>query len=135
MAQVAPAVRVAVAKEFGYNGENVMGKIVAALRRIGFNYIFDTSTAADLTVMEESKEFADRLANGGKLPLFTSCCPAWIKYAENEYPEILPNISTCRSPMQMFASVINEKFKGEGKKILSVAVMPCTAKKGRSRKR
>ena len=130
MAQVAPAVRVAVAKEFGYNGENVMGKIVAALRRIGFNYIFDTSTAADLTVMEESKEFADRLANGGKLPLFTSCCPAWIKYAENEYPEILPNISTCRSPMQMFASVINEKFKGEGKKILSVAVMPCTAKKG-----
>lgn len=130
VAQVAPAVRVAVAKEFGYNGENVMGKIVAALRRIGFNYIFDTSTAADLTVMEESKEFADRLANGGKLPLFTSCCPAWIKYAENEYPEILPNISTCRSPMQMFASVINEKFKGEGKKILSVAVMPCTAKKG-----
>ena len=113
VAQVAPAVRVAVAKEFGYNGENVMGKIVAALRRIGFNYIFDTSTAADLTVMEESKEFADRLANGGKLPLFTSCCPAWIKYAENEYPEILPNISTCRSPMQMFASVINEKFKGE----------------------
>lgn len=81
--------------------------------------------------MEESKEFADRLANGGKLPLFTSCCPAWIKYAENEYPEILPNISTCRSPMQMFASVINEKFKGEGKKILSVAVMPCTAKRAK----
>lgn len=129
VAQIAPAVRVAVAKEFGYQGENVMGKIVASLRRMGFDYIFDTSTAADLTVMEESKEFVERFTNGGTLPLFTSCCPAWVKYCENEYPEMLPNVSTCRSPMQMFASVINEQFKNSGKKILSVAIMPCTAKK------
>lgn len=128
--QIAPAVRVAVAKEFNYTGENVMGKIVASLRRIGFDYIFDTSTAADLTVIEETNEFLERLNGKGKLPLFTSCCPAWIRYAENEYPEVLPNISTCRSPMQMFASVIHEQFKDKGKKILSVAVMPCTAKKG-----
>ena len=129
VAQIAPAVRVAVAKEFGYQGENVMGKIVASLRRMGFDYIFDTSTAADLTVMEESKEFVERFTNGGTLPLFTSCCPAWVKYCENKYPEMLPNVSTCRSPMQMFASVINEQFKDSGKKILSVAIMPCTAKK------
>lgn len=129
VAQIAPAVRVAVAKEFGYQGENVMGKIVASLRRMGFDYIFDTSTAADLTVMEESKEFVERLTNGGTLPLFTSCCPAWVKYCENEYPEMLPNVSTCRSPMQMFASVINEQFKDSGKKLISVAIMPCTAKK------
>lgn len=129
VAQIAPAVRVAVAKEFGYQGENVMGKIVASLRRMGFDYIFDTSTSADLTVMEESKEFVERLTTGGTLPLFTSCCPAWVKYCENEYPEMLPNVSTCRSPMQMFASVIHEQFKDSGKKVLSVAIMPCTAKK------
>ncbi|MCD7741932.1 MAG: [FeFe] hydrogenase, group A [Ruminococcus sp.] len=129
IAQVAPAVRVAVAKEFGYEGENVMGKITAALRRMGFNLVFDTSTAADLTVMEEANEFIERLENGGTLPMFTSCCPAWVKYAENEYPEYVPNISTCRSPMQMFASVIAEQYKDCGKEILSVAVMPCTAKK------
>ena len=129
IAQVAPAVRVAVAKEFGYKGENVMGKITAALRRIGFDLVFDTSTAADLTVMEESNEFIERLEKGGPFPMFTSCCPAWIKYAENEYPDYLPNISSCRSPMQMFASVIAEQYKDCGKRLLSAAVMPCTAKK------
>ncbi len=130
IAQIAPAVRVAVAKEFNYQGENVMGKIVACLRRMGFDYIFDTSTAADLTVLEETNEFVERLENGGKLPLFTSCCPAWIKYAENKHPNLLPNISTCRSPMQMFASVISEQYKDSDKKLLQVAFMPCTAKKG-----
>lgn len=129
VAQVAPAVRVAVAKEFGYHGENVMGKITAALHRIGFDLVFDTSSSADLTVMEEADEFLQRLEKGGPFPMFTSCCPAWVKYAENNYPQYLPNISTCRSPMQMFAPVIHEQYKDCGKKLLSVAVMPCTAKK------
>lgn len=127
--QIAPAVRTAVADEFGYKGENVMGKIVACLRRMGFDKIFDTSVGADLTVVEEANEFLERVKKGEKLPLFTSCCPAWVKFCENKYPELLPNVSTCRSPMQMFASVINEYYKNDDKRLVSVAVMPCTAKK------
>lgn len=127
--QVAPAVRVAVAKEFNYTGHNVMGKIVACLRRMGFDKVFDTVTGADLTVIEEANEFVERLSNGENLPLFTSCCPAWVNYCEKNYPELLPNISTCRSPMQMFASVTKEYFKDCGKRIVNVAIMPCTAKK------
>lgn len=128
--QIAPAVRVGIGKEFGLpEGENVMGRVVAALRRIGFDEVFDTSTAADLTVLEETGEFLARLQKGGKLPLFTSCCPAWIRYAELNYPEFLDNISTCRSPMQMFASVLKEHYRHSNRKVVTVAIMPCTAKK------
>ena len=132
VAQVAPAVRAGVAKALGEpNGFIATGKIFAAMLRMGFKFVYDTTTGADMTVIEESREFVNRLQNGGKLPLFTSCCPAWIRYAENRHPELLENISTCRSPMQMFGSVIKEHFaqKQPGKKIFSVAVMPCTAKK------
>ena len=134
VAQVAPAVRAGVAKALGEeNGFVAAGKIFAAMRRMGFNQVYDTTTGADMTVVEEGNEFIERLSKGGKLPLFTSCCPAWIRYAENKHPELLENISTCRSPMQMFGSAIKEYFADDGsvkgKKIFSVAVMPCTAKK------
>ena len=128
--QVAPAVRVAIGKELHLkDGDNSMGKIVAALRRIGFDEIYDTTVGADLTVLEESKEFLERLEKGENIPLFTSCCPGWIRYAEKRHPELLKNISTCRSPMQMFASLIKEQNKGADKKMFHVAIMPCTAKK------
>lgn len=128
--QIAPAVRVGIGKEFGLSeGENVMGRIVAALRRMGFDEVFDTSTGADLTVLEEAGEFLARLHKGEKLPLLTSCCPAWIQYAENNYPELMANISTCRSPMQMFASVLKEHYRHSNRRVVVVAVMPCTAKK------
>lgn len=129
VAQIAPAVRVAVAKSFGLNEGNVMGKIVASLKRIGFDEVFDTATGADLTVLEEANEFLDRIAENKNIPLFTSCCPAWVNYCEKNYPELLPNVSTCRSPMEMFGSVIKEQYKTSRKKIISVAIMPCTAKK------
>ena len=129
--QVAPAVRVALGKELGIgDGENAMGRVVAALRRIGFNEVFDTSTGADLTVLEESAEFLARIAKGEhSMPLFTSCCPAWVSYAENNEPEVVENLSTCRSPMQMFAAVIKEHHKHSPRRHVHVAVMPCTAKK------
>jgi len=128
--QIAPAVRAGVAKALGVADANLaMGKMVASLRRMGFAEVFDTTTGADLTIVEETKEFIERLSNGGKLPLFTSCCPAWIKYAETKHPELMENISTCRSPMEMFGAVIKEYYKEDNKKVVSVAVMPCTAKK------
>ncbi|MBQ7348518.1 MAG: (2Fe-2S)-binding protein [Clostridia bacterium] len=128
--QIAPAVRVAVGKELGVkDGENVMGRIVTALRRMGFDEVYDTSLGADLTVIEETQEFIDRLENGGKLPLITSCCPAWIQYAEKKHPELLDNISSCRSPMQMMASIVKDQAKKTSEKAFHVAVMPCTAKK------
>lgn len=128
--QIAPAVRVAIGKELGAtNGENVMGKIVASLRRMGFDEVYDTTIGADLTVLEETNEFIERLQNNGKLPLFTSCCPGWIQYAEKKHPELLENISTCRSPMQMLASILKYDAKKKGEKTFHVAVMPCTAKK------
>ncbi len=128
--QIAPAVRVAIGKELRMkDGDNVMGKIVAALRRMGFDEIYDTTLGADLTVMEETAEFIDRLENGGKLPLITSCCPGWIQYAEKKHPEFLENISTCRSPMQMMGSLIKDQNKGKEQKMFHVAIMPCTAKK------
>lgn len=130
VAQVAPAVRAAIGKQLGLaDNDNAMGRIVAALRRIGFDKVFDTSTGADLTVIEEANEFKERLEKGEKLPLFTSCCPAWINYCEKNYPELLPQVSTCRSPMQMFASVIKEHYRGLKTRVVHVAVMPCTAKK------
>lgn len=135
VAQVAPAVRIAVGEEFGMKpGENVMGKIVAAMRRLGFDDIYDTSVSADLTVIEESKEFLEKLESGdNSIPLFTSCCPAWVRYAETKHPELMPYVSSCKSPMQMFGTVIKEYFRekdaSEDKETISVAVMPCTAKK------
>ena len=129
VAQIAPAVRVAVASAFGYKGSNVMGKIVASMRRIGFDEIFDTATGADLTVIEEAEEFLKRLERGEKLPLFTSCCPAWVNYCEKNYTELIANLSTCKSPMQMFGSVIKEEYKESAKRVINVAIMPCTAKK------
>ena len=135
VAQIAPAVRVAVGEAFGLpKGENTMGKIVAALHRMGFDEVFDTTYTADLTIMEESAEFLHRVGNGGKLPLLTSCCPAWVKFVENEYPEFKDNISTCRSPQGMFSAVLKEYYRDpknnpEGKKTFVVSIMPCTAKK------
>ena len=134
IAQIAPAVRVAIGDHFGYaKGENVMGKLVGVLHRLGFDEVYDTSYGADLTVVEESKEFIERFTSGRKMPLFTSCCPAWVKYCETKYPEFVPNLSTCRSPQQMFGAVVREYYKdpekNEGKKIVSVSIMPCTAKK------
>ena len=134
VAQIAPAVRVAVGDAFGMkNGENVMGKIVAALHAMGFDEVFDTTYTADLTIMEESAEFLDRVANGGKLPLLTSCCPAWVKFVGDQFPEMKENVSTCRSPQQMFSAVLKEWYRdpehAEGKKTFVVSIMPCTAKK------
>ena len=134
VAQIAPAVRVAVGEAFGLpKGENTMGKIVAALHRMGFDEVYDTTYTADLTIMEESAEFLDRVAKGEKLPLLTSCCPAWVKFVENEFPEFKQNISTCRSPQQMFSAILKDYYRDEanaaGKKTYVVSIMPCTAKK------
>ena len=134
IAQIAPAVRVAVGDQFGLpRGENVMGKLVNVLHRLGFDEVYDTSYGADLTVIEESEELLERLASGENLSLFTSCCPAWVKFCENRYPDLAKNLSTCRSPQQMFGAVIREYYKDPekngGKRIVSVSIMPCTAKK------
>lgn len=129
--QIAPAVRVAVGRELGLgDGENAIGKITAAMRHMGFNEIYDTATGADLTVMEESAEFLRRLENGPQeMPLFTSCCPAWVQFCEKNYPELLPHVSTCRSPMEMFAGVIKAADQVDIRRHVHVAIMPCTAKK------
>lgn len=134
VAQIAPAVRVAIGDKFGLpKGENAMGKLVKALRIMGFDEVYDTNFGADLTVVEESKEFAERIKKGEKLPLFTSCCPGWVKFCENKYPEFADNLSTCRSPMSMLSPVIKEYLKEQdkkdGKETYVVAIMPCTAKK------
>ena len=134
VAQIAPAVRVAAGDAFGLpKGENAMGKIVAALHRMGFDEVFDTSYSADLTIMEESAEFLKRLEKGENLPLLTSCCPAWVKFVQDQFPDYKENISTCRSPQQMFSAVIKEYYRNpehaEGKKTVVVSIMPCTAKK------
>lgn len=134
VAQIAPSVRVAVGEEFGLpRGESSMGKIVAALHRMGFDEVFDTTYTADLTIMEESAEFLDRVKNGGPLPLLTSCCPAWVKFVDNFFPDMRKNVSTCRSPQQMFSAVLKEYYRNpvhaEGKKTFVVSIMPCTAKK------
>lgn len=140
VAQIAPAVRVAVGDKFGIKkGENTLGRLVAALRRIGFDEVYDTNFGADLTVMEESKELVERLESGENLPLFTSCCPAWVKFCENRYPEFRGHISSCKSPQEMFGALIKEearmnekKAAEEGKtvrKTMVVSIMPCTAKK------
>jgi NADH-quinone oxidoreductase subunit G/NADP-reducing hydrogenase subunit HndD len=132
--QHAPSVSVSLAEEFGVEpGQDVDGKMVAALRRIGFDRVFDTSFTADLTIMEKASELAHRIANGGVLPMFTSCSPGWIKFVEQFYPEYIPNLSTCKSPQQMMGAVIKsyfaEKEKVDPSQIVSVSIMPCTAKK------
>ncbi len=128
--QIAPAVRVGIGKELGLaDGENAIGLIVAALRRMGFEEIYDTSTGADLTVLEESAELLKHVASGSDMPLFSSCCPAWVRFCEEKYPELLPNVSSCKSPMQMFASVIGVHNENSSRKHVHVALMPCTAKK------
>lgn len=99
------------------------------LRRMGFDEIYDTSTAADLTVMEESAELLEHVTAGNELPLFSSCCPAWVRYVETKHPELMEHVSSCKSPMQMFAAVIREQFREEPKKHVHIALMPCTAKK------
>lgn len=134
VAQIAPAVRVAVGDRFGLpKGENVMGKLVNVLHRLGFDEVYDTSYGADLTVIEESEELMNRLEAGENLPLFTSCCPAWVKFCEERYPDLAKNLSTCRSPQQMFGAVVREYYKDPeksgGKRIVSISIMPCTAKK------
>ncbi len=131
--QIAPAVRVAIGRELGLNdGDNAIGVIVAALRRMGFDEIYDTSTGADFTVVEESAELLEHVEKSGKdggLPLFSSCCPAWVRFCESKYPELMRDVSSCKSPMQMFAAIIREQFRNEPKKHVHVALMPCTAKK------
>ena len=132
--QTAPAVRAALGEEFGYPmGTPVEGKMAAALRRMGFDKVFDTDFSADLTIMEEANEFVERVKNGGKLPLITSCSPGWIKFCEHYFPELTENLSTCKSPQQMFGATLKtyyaQKMGIDPKKIVSVSVMPCTAKK------
>ncbi len=132
--QTAPAVRVALGEEFGMPiGTNVTGKMVTALKRLGFNKVFDTNTGADITIMEEAYELIERLKTKDNLPMITSCSPGWIKYIEMNYPELLPHLSTCKSPHQMFGALIKTYFaKKENidpKKIYVVSVMPCIAKK------
>ena len=132
--QIAPAVRVGLGECFGMKpGEITTGQIVAALKHLGFDQIYDTSFAADLTVIEEGSEFLQRKTQGGTLPMFTSCCPGWVKYAEQYFPELLPNLSTCRSPQAMFGSLLKamvpDQLNIERKDLKVVAIMPCTAKK------
>lgn len=132
--QIAPAVRVAIAEEFGGKpGDIELGKLAAALRRLGFARIFDTSFAADLTVMEETREFIGRLQSNDRIPQFTSCCPAWVKYAEQYQADMLDHLSSCKSPQQMFGSVAKEFYAKElgidRKDLIVVSLMPCSAKK------
>ena len=130
----APSVRVGLGEEFGYPiGTNVEGKMVTAMRKMGFNAVFDVNMTADLTIMEEGTEFLSRLNNGGVLPMMTSCSPAWIKFVEHNYPEMIPNLSSCKSPQQMFGAICKtyyaEKMGIDPKDMVVVSVMPCTAKK------
>lgn len=134
IAQVAPAVRVAIGDSFGLpKGKSVMGKTVNVLHRMGFDEVYDTAFSADLTVMEESAEFLNRLETGRKLPILTSCCPAWVKFVCDHYPEYKENLSTCRSPQGMLSAITKEWYRDPkrsgGKRTVMVSIMPCTAKK------
>jgi NADP-reducing hydrogenase subunit HndD len=132
--QTAPSIRVTLGECFDYPvGTNVEGKMVAALRRLGFDGVFDTDFSADLTIMEEAHEFIDRVKNGGTLPMITSCSPGWVKFCEHQYPEFIPNLSSCKSPQQMFGAIAKswyaEKMGIDPKNLFVASVMPCTAKK------
>lgn len=135
VAQVAPAVRVAVGDAFGMTkGRSVMGKIVNVLHRMGFEEVYDTTFSADLTIMEESAEFLERIKYGVRLPLLTSCCPAWVKFVTDHFPEYKENLSTCRSPQGMLSALVKEYYRDprnnpDGRKTVMVSIMPCTAKK------
>lgn len=137
--QTAPAVRAALGEEFGNPiGTDVTGKMVTALRMLGFDKVFDTNTGADLTIMEEGTELIDRIRGGGVLPLITSCSPGWVKFCEHNFPELIPNLSTCKSPHEMMGAIIKsyyaEKNGIDPDKIVVVSVMPCTAKKFESQR-
>ena len=132
--QIAPAVRVALGEGFGLPaGENVMDRLVKALKLMGVEEVYDTDFAADMTTISESQEFLERLKAGGPFPMFTSCCPAWVKYLELNDPKYLHNISSCKSPMEMFAAVLRDKYQAkdaaDGRRTYHMAIMPCTAKK------
>ncbi len=132
--QVAPAVRVSLGEELGMGpGSIVTNKVVAALKYLGFDGVYDTDFTADLTIIEEGNELIERITNGGTLPMMTSCCPGWVNFAEQKYPELLDNISTCKSPQQMFGALAKsyyaEKIKMDPNDIFVVSIMPCTAKK------
>jgi len=132
--QTAPSVRAGLGECFGYPiGTNVEGKMVAALRRLGFDVVTDTNYGADLTILEEGTELIERVTKGGVLPMITSCSPGWVKFCEHYFPEMIPNLSTCKSPQQMQGAIIKtyyaEKMGWDPKDIVSVSVMPCTAKK------
>ena len=135
VAQVAPAVRVALGDAFEIpEGENVMGRIVNVLHRMGFDEVYDTTYGADLTIVEETKEFLERIESGKNLPLLTSCCPAWVKFVGEQFPEFIDNVSTCRSPQGMQSATVKEYFRDpannpDGRKTVMVSIMPCTAKK------
>ncbi len=137
--QVAPAVRVSIAEEFGQApGTIATGRLVSALRKLGFDRVFDTDFTADLTIMEEGHELLHRLQSGGALPLITSCSPGWVKYIEHSYPELLPHVSTCKSPQQMFGALAKTYYAGKAgidpADIFVVSIMPCTAKKFESQR-
>ncbi|MBR6523569.1 MAG: [Clostridia bacterium] len=139
LVQTAPAVRAGIGEEFGMAmGTPATGKMVASLRRLGFDKVFDTDTAADLTIMEEGTELLDRVKNGGTLPMITSCSPGWIKFCEHFYPEFIPNLSSCKSPHQMFGAILKsyyaEKNNIDPKDIYVVSVMPCSSKKFESKR-
>ncbi len=134
VAQIAPAVRVAIGDSFDLEkGTNALGHLVAAMRYMGFEEVYDTDFGADLTIIEEANELVERLEAGDNLPLFTSCCPAWVKFCEDRYPQFAKNISTCRSPQQMFGALIKEEARmnkeKDGRRTVVVSIMPCTAKK------
>jgi iron-only hydrogenase group A len=134
IAQVAPAVRITLAEALGEPpGSISTGRMITAMKRVGFHKVFDTDFTADLTILEEGTELISRISNGGALPMITSCCPAWIKFCETFYPELLPHLSTCKSPQQMFGALLKTYYAEKTGKlpqdILSVSVMPCTAKK------
>ena len=138
VALISPAVRVSLGENFGFDpGVNIENKIVTGLKKVGFDYVFDTAFGADLTILEEVAEFAARLSNKGPIPQFTSCCPAWVKYAEVYHPELLDNLSTCKSPIGMQCAIIKEYFSKEknidASKIVTVAITPCTSKKMEAR--
>ena len=132
--QTAPAVRVALGEEFGMPiGTNVKGKMVTALKRLGFNKVFDTNTGADFTIMEEANEFIERFTKGETMPMMTSCCPAWVRFAEKNYPELLGHLSSCKSPHQMFGGILKSYYAKKNNldpaNIRVISVMPCVAKK------
>ncbi len=132
--QIAPAVRVAIGEAFGMEpGENALDQLISALKLMGVDEVYDTTFGADFTTIEEGAEFLQRLERGGPFPMFTSCCPAWVKYLEHENHKYLKHISTCKSPMQMFASILKERYrekdKEDGRTTYHIAIMPCTAKK------